>query len=366
MLVPKSLIVLTLFCAGAMAGAAETQTLLTDVPRSGDVALVGDGVVADIYADARDAAVTRIAAKLLSEDIERVTGHKPAVKNNPALLGKTAVIIGTIGKSPAIDALIESGKLDVSRVRGQWESSVLATIEKKDAFYEMVVYPIRCSALMNQKWLSNNSATQQRAYDQIQTETAYYNQKIAGGKWRNIMSADSRERPVYQKPETRSPAKSSVGWFGIPDGSVSIEAEHPTRQIAQEGTAWKVIPGLGLSGDSIALLPTGGAVNGASRLEYDFSTETAGTANIAVYCLPTHALRPGLQVRYSVSIDGGPASSVDLETKEFSSEWSENVLHGTAIGRTQHQLTPGKHTLKLTPLDPGMVFDKIVINPAGR
>jgi len=235
--------------------------------------------------------------------------------------------------------------------------------ELRDAFFETVAYPIRCSAAMNRKWLSNDASARQAAYDQIQSETEYYNQKLAGGKWRNIMSADSRNRPVYEKPDQRE-ATTHVGWVGAADGDVSIEAEQPTRQFAQEGAAWKVIAGLGLSGDSIALLPTQVPVTGAARLEYDFTTDKHGSATVSVYCVPTHAIRDGLKVRYSVRIDGGSSSSVDLETKEFSGEWSENVLHSTAIGKTEHQITAGKHTLSLSPLDPGLLFDKIVINIA--
>ena len=39
------------------------------------------------------------------------------------------VIIGTIGRSPAIDALIASGKLDVTGVTGQWEAFVQQVVE---------------------------------------------------------------------------------------------------------------------------------------------------------------------------------------------------------------------------------------------
>ncbi len=234
--------------------------------------------------------------------------------------------------------------------------------ELRDAFFETVVYPVRCSAAMNRKWLSNDAGARQAAYDQIESDTSYYNQKLADGKWKNIMSADSRNRPVYEKPDMRKPPIAPPGWVGAADGDVSIEAGQPTRRFAQDRAAWKVIHGLGLSGDSIALLPTQLPVTGFARLEYDFTTDKHGPAEVCVYCIPTHAIWPGLHVRYSVSIDGGPASSVDLETKEFSEEWSENVLHGTAIGKTENQITAGKHTLTLRPLDPGMVFDKIVIN----
>jgi hypothetical protein len=231
----------------------------------------------------------------------------------------------------------------------------------RDAFFETVVYPVRCSAAMNQTWLSNDPADRQQAYDLIQSETAYYNQKLANGKWRDIMSADSRGRPVYQQPNMRRLTTGPVGWMGIADGDISMEAEQPTRKLVQDGDTWTVIPGLGLSGDSIALLPTNHPVTGASKLQYDFTAGKSGSAEVSVYCIPTHELYAGLAVRYSVSVDGGPSSSVDLETKEFGNQWSENVLHGTAIGKTDHQITAGKHTLTLSPLDPGMVFDKIVI-----
>ena len=57
-------------------------------------------------------------------------GKKPTISTNAAALGKTLVIIGTIGKSALIDALIDSGKLDVSRVKAHWESCVLATVNQ--------------------------------------------------------------------------------------------------------------------------------------------------------------------------------------------------------------------------------------------
>ena len=39
------------------------------------------------------------------------------------------VLIGTIGKSPLIDALIKRHKLDVSGIAGQWESAVTTIVE---------------------------------------------------------------------------------------------------------------------------------------------------------------------------------------------------------------------------------------------
>ena len=77
---------------------------------------------------------------------------------------------------------------------------------QRDAVYELVVYPIRGAALANIRYFAfqksaeyltqgRASAAQwsQRANDaeaQMSAETAYYNQKLAGGKWRHMMSIE--------------------------------------------------------------------------------------------------------------------------------------------------------------------------------
>jgi hypothetical protein len=236
----------------------------------------------------------------------------------------------------------------------------------KDAFYETILYSVRCSALMNEKFLSDTADKAMRAYDQIQIETKYFNEQVAGGKWRDIMSADPRKQRVFEKPDPSrtkiAPATSAEADSG---GYVSIDAAHPTRQFAQDGTNWKVIEGLGRSGDSIALLPTQTSVTGASKLEYDFMAAHDAAAKVMVYCIPTHAVHVGDELRYAASIDGDAGSTVDIDTKEFSPAWSENVLRAAAIGTSDHKLAAGKHTLTIHPLDPGMVFDKIVIDLGG-
>lgn len=129
--------VLTMSCDGAAnaltvdpATAGDQQQIeISEQPSPATFALIGD-VVSDIVTDADDAAVVGIAANLLAEDVERVTGRKPQVLANPQNAPKRPVIIGTIGKSRFIDVLIQSGKLDVSKIRGQWESFIITVIDK--------------------------------------------------------------------------------------------------------------------------------------------------------------------------------------------------------------------------------------------
>jgi hypothetical protein len=236
--------------------------------------------------------------------------------------------------------------------------------EIKDAFYELVVYPVRCSALMNEKFLNSSPEKALAAYEQIQAETKYYNEQIAGGKWRRMMSANPRKQPVFERPQSGAISNSAPGVVAD-SGYISFEAEHPTRNSGQEGADWKVIAGLGRSGDSIALLPATAKVTGKAALEYDFAIPKSADARLLVYCIPTHSLNPGMKLRYAVSIDGQPSKIVDLQAKEFSSVWSTNVLRGAAIGTSENTLGAGKHTLQLRPLDPGLVFDKIVIDLSG-
>ncbi|RYD23079.1 MAG: hypothetical protein EOP88_05590 [Verrucomicrobiaceae bacterium] len=240
--------------------------------------------------------------------------------------------------------------------------TILRTVpgEKKDAFYQLVAYPVRGSALMNRKYLGDEPL---KAHEQIQEETRFYDEKIAGGKWKHVMSANPRKRPVFQRSSI--PASVERNKEADSGGYLSFEAERPTRATAGAGVAWKVISGLGRSGDSVALLPTTAKVPESAVMEYDFTLAEEAAAKVMVWCIPTHAIHPGEKLRYSVGTDGGPAAAMDIDTAEFSKPWSANVLRGAAVGTTEMTLKKGKHTLRIRPLDPGVVFDKIVIDLGG-
>ncbi len=100
--------------------------------------------------------------------------------------------------------------------------------EKRDAFYELVYYPVRCAQLINEKFLLNEkayyyarqhrtsandfAAAVREAFDSIVTETAYYNTKLANGKWNNMMSMEPRDLPVFDCPMTPAWEGSGNGW----------------------------------------------------------------------------------------------------------------------------------------------------------
>ena len=82
-----------------------------------------------IQYDNKDAKVVSIAVDLLRQDIAAVTGVKPDLAIDVADKGGPSVIIGTIGSSRPIDRLIAEGKLDVSIIKGQWETFLITTVD---------------------------------------------------------------------------------------------------------------------------------------------------------------------------------------------------------------------------------------------
>jgi len=90
--------------------------------------IAGSGRPASIYVDPNDWKGVIRAAKDLGSDVGRVTGTAAAVSENTKP-EKNSIVIGTIGKSLVIDKLIASKKIDVSSIRGKWESFLIQTVD---------------------------------------------------------------------------------------------------------------------------------------------------------------------------------------------------------------------------------------------
>lgn len=110
------------------------------------------------------------------------------------------------------------------RIYGQLEDAW------KDAFFELVLYPVCGAARMNEKYLyaqkSRFYASQGRtvanflarrareAHDEILRLTERYNTEIAGGKWKGMMSHNPRRLKVFDPPvvaETKPAATAEMG-----------------------------------------------------------------------------------------------------------------------------------------------------------
>ena len=124
---PLTQAVLTIVLA-AISVSSQTLVVKPDY-KKGDLKLVHGGVTASILVSPYDFKVVQIAANDFAADVERVTGKKPVV-SDPNKKTANAVIIGTLGKNPLIDDLIRNRKIDVSPIRGKWETFLIATVKK--------------------------------------------------------------------------------------------------------------------------------------------------------------------------------------------------------------------------------------------
>ncbi|RAK69339.1 glycosyl hydrolase 115 family protein [Hymenobacter edaphi] len=134
---PLLLLLLTA-AAPALAGSAVpgAETYVSPDRGKGRFPLVAGGQAAPLFASAQDWPGVLRAARDLQADIQRVTGRQPALSTEKAPAGQQVVLIGTVGKSPLIDQLIRTKKLDAGGLAGQWETFVVQTVDKPMAGVE--------------------------------------------------------------------------------------------------------------------------------------------------------------------------------------------------------------------------------------
>jgi hypothetical protein len=100
------------------------ESYVVTTPRPGSFPLVANGRAAPIVVSEADyPGVVRVVGDL-RDDVERVTGVRPVTTLNDVPAHSEPVLVGTIGKSPLIDRLAQSGKIDVRGIAGKWETSL--------------------------------------------------------------------------------------------------------------------------------------------------------------------------------------------------------------------------------------------------
>lgn len=112
---------------------------------------------------------------------------------------------------------------------------VALSAANKDSFYALVLYPVRGATLANRRYFLMQKAAlyaaqgrasapgiagQARAADkQITEETAYFNNKLAGGKWRGIMSPEMTPGAWKSMRSAPPAAPENVRQMQIPDAA---------------------------------------------------------------------------------------------------------------------------------------------------
>jgi hypothetical protein len=122
--------------ASALLGSASAALALGEAPfvdrvvSRGALRLVAGGVAAPILVDPHDPVGVSRAAKDLQQDVERVTGVRPALLQQSPARAQDLVLLGTLGGNRWIERLVGEGKLDVREVRGLWEAYVIQVVAR--------------------------------------------------------------------------------------------------------------------------------------------------------------------------------------------------------------------------------------------
>lgn len=275
--------------------------------------------------------------------------------------------------------------------------------DKQDSWFQLLGYPIyACSNLydmyyaqaMNQRLAKKNNPDAnlwadrvRQCYERDSLLVLQYH-SIAGGKWQHMMDEIYIGYRSWNNPKHRiMPSVKYVD--GIPtsklvfprlmsanvnsvsdknefiekDGYISIEAEHFSRKIDGKEAVWTVIPELGRTLSAITPQPVTASTEGMT-LEYDMEIKSKGYARVILRFSPTLNFNvKGL--RYAVNFDGEQEQIVNING-HYKGELAEWQRDGVIECQTIHQIEKtGKYTLRVRPIDNGLVLQKIMVNMGG-
>ena len=291
------------------------------------------------------------------------------------------------------------------------------TAEQKDAFFQLVLHPIKACANLNE--LYYNVALNKEAFKEKYERTNEYADKVKelyqkdslitleyhrlnNGKWNHMMSQTHIGYTYWQQPPfNKMPAvqylpegtqyKDEIITIGkIPQAEypknakpnsffeqfevISIEAAHYTKANNSQSISWKVLPDLGRTGDAVTTVPVTAPQQQPSVstpfLEYEIYTYSKDSFTIHAYFSPTLNFfneENGLQ--YAISVDDETPQIISLNKEDknsISGIWNKWVGENIIIKTSKHKIsTPGKHVIKYWMVNSGVVLQKIVADFGG-
>lgn len=226
--------------------------------------------------------------------------------------------------------------------------------DRRDAYFQLVKYPVQATAEMNKKMLyaqfarhgEMNWNKSDAAYDSIASLTRIYNIGIRNnGKWHRMMDHQPRRLPVFE------PVDRLLVETPMLEDSPSLYKWNGVEYSAGDAVSCK---GLGYEGKAVMLEKN-------KELSFDFGECPGDSVEVEIQLLPNHPIHGG-QLRFSVSIDKKNVQTVSYETQGRSEEWKENVLRNQAIRTVKLPVSKRKsHKLVIKALDEGVVLDQIML-----
>ncbi len=160
------------------------------------------------------------------------------------------------------------------------------------------------------------------------------------------------------------------------NGVVSIEAVNFQKKNDAKGIKWIEVPNLGRTHSAMTIEPANAEIQVPGKktpyLEYEFTVFGDQDLTIETYVSPTLNYKKNEGLKYAIAIDDEKPQLINMnkgETKpdwEYPSWWNNSVLdHIKKIKSTHKGIKAGQHKLKIWMVDPGIVFQKFVIDAGG-
>lgn len=340
--------------------------------------------------------------------VENITGHTKdwcAQQFGEQQAGEAARILNLICKynGRCTPEMLNKDTYDVKN--GEWQTVINQYLQLEtdalrqynslpaayhDAYRQIILFPIEVMSNLHQMYYAQ--AMNNRLYEQGNPKAnewaeecqklfkrdsllCYdYNHKMSNGKWNGMMTQkhigytswnddfDKDTCPKLYKVEKGSVISSD-------EGVIEIEAPYYSSKTETKASTWTEIPFMGKSLAGITLMPYTKDVKGAS-ITYKFKTP-AQKVRIHVITKSTldYLNKGGLS--YGVSIDG--KEPVNVNFNKDLNEKPENIYsiyYPTVATRIIDKVVEielptsadNVHTITLTPNDPAIVFEKIVID----
>lgn len=271
----------------------------------------------------------------------------------------------------------------------------------RDAYKQLILYPVQAMANLYEMYYAQamNHALHaagnpeanpwadkvERCFARDAELSTDYNEVMSGGKWKNMMiqkkigyTSWNDNFPADRLPQVfriAEPEKAVGNYLFSPSaGYIAIEAPHYYALKEAAEARWTAIPFAGRTLGGMAVMPYSLPVVGAS-ISYKMTLPSevrSVTVHVVVKSTLAFSNRNGH--RYRAGFEG--AEAVEVNFNADLNEKPENIysrFYPTVAGRVvEKQLklqvpvsSDGTHLLTLTPLDPGIVFEKLVIDWGG-
>lgn len=271
--------------------------------------------------------------------------------------------------------------------------------QSKDAYNELILFPLQLMSNLYQMYYAqamNHYAYQNglpeanewaervaRCFERDQQLMKSYNKVMAGGKWDGMMTQKhigytswNDAFPADTLPETFTYAAEGRdgGYVFAPvEDAIIIEAAHyHSAENAESGAKWEVLPFFGRTLSGMAVRPYTESPVGASLKYVIHLPEGTDSVKVHVITKSTLAFDRKEGHRYTVGFEG--ETPVEVNFNANLNEAPENIYsiyYPTVASRVVEKIIPlmanksGEATIVVSPLDPGIVFEKLVIDLGG-